>query len=137
MIIELPEAHKNQETIIESDARFRVVMCGRRFGKSELSQVEIIKNAIVGQTVAYITPTYNLAKTFFDKLAKAVPFASNRSDLTIEFPNGGSVQFFTGERLDNLRGRKFHLVVIDEASFIPDLEGGWLNSIRPTLTDYK
>ena len=137
MIIELPEPHKNQIEIIDSSARFRVVMCGRRFGKSELSQVEIIKNAIVGQTVAYITPTYNLAKTFFDKLAKAVPFASNRSDLTIEFPNGGSVQFFTGERLDNLRGRKFHLVVVDEASFIPDLEGGWLNSIRPTLTDYK
>ena len=58
MIIELPEAHKNQETIIESEARFRVVMCGRRFGKSELSQVEIIKNAIVGQTVAYITPLF-------------------------------------------------------------------------------
>jgi hypothetical protein len=137
MIIELPEPHKNQIGIIESEARFRVVMCGRRFGKSELSQVEIIKNAIVGQSVAYITPTYNLAKTFFDKLAKAVPFASNRSDLTIEFPNGGSVQFFTGERLDNLRGRKFHLVVVDEASFIPNLEDGWLNSIRPTLTDYK
>jgi hypothetical protein len=45
--------------------------------------------------------------------------------------------FFTGERLDNLRGRKFHLVVVDEASFISDLESGWLNSIRPTLTDYK
>jgi len=39
--------------------------------------------------------------------------------------------------LDNLRGRKFHFGVIDEASFIPDLENGWLNSIRPTLTDYK
>jgi hypothetical protein len=137
MIIELPEAHINQERIIDSDARFRVVMCGRRFGKSELSQVEIIRHALVGQSVAYITPNYNLAKTFFDKLAKAVPFTSNRSDLTIMFPNEGSVQFFTGERLDNLRGRKFHLVVIDEASFIPDLEQGWLNSIRPTLTDYK
>jgi hypothetical protein len=43
----------------------------------------------------------------------------------------------TGERLDNLRGRKFHRVVIDEASFIPDLETGWLNAIRPTLTDFK
>jgi hypothetical protein len=29
------------------------------------------------------------------------------------------------------------LVIIDEASFIPDLESGWQNSIRPTLTDYK
>ena len=28
-------------------------------------------------------------------------------------------------------------MVIDEASFIPNLEDGWLNSIRPTLTDYK
>ena len=138
MILELPEAHINQTKILESTARFRVVMCGRRFGKSELSQVEIISNAIQGMNVAYITPTYKLAKTFFEKLTQSLPtFENNKSDLTIHFPNSGTVEFFTGERLDNLRGRKFHLVVIDEASFIPDLEDGWLNSIRPTLTDYQ
>lgn len=137
MRIELPRPHDNQQRIIDSAARFRVVMCGRRFGKSELSQVEIIMAAIQGRKVAYITPTYSLAKTFFDRLTKALPFPSNRQDLTIAFPNDGTVQFFTGERLDNLRGRKYHLVVVDEASFIPDLEDGWLNSIRPTLTDYK
>lgn len=112
-------------------------MCGRRFGKSELAQIEIIYEAIKGNSVAYITPTYQLAKTFFNKLVKTIPFENNKSDLTIQFPNDGSVMFFTGERLDNLRGRKFHLVIIDEASFIPNLEDGWLNSIRPTLTDYK
>lgn len=112
-------------------------MCGRRFGKSELAQIEIIYEAIKGNSVAYITPTYQLAKTFFNKLVKTIPFENNKSDLTIQFPNNGSVIFFTGERLDNLRGRKFHLVIIDEASFIPNLEDGWLNSIRPTLTDYK
>lgn len=137
MTIHLPEPHPNQQTILDSEVRFRVVMCGRRFGKSELSQIEIVTNAIVGQRVAYITPTYNLAKTFFDKLSAALPFPNNRTELTIQFPNGGNVQFFTGERLDNLRGRKYHLVVVDEASFIPNLEDGWLNSIRPTLTDYK
>ncbi len=137
MILELPEAHINQTKILESTARFRVVMCGRRFGKSELSQVEIISNALQGMKVAYITPTYKLAKTFFEKLTQCVPFENNKSDLTIHFPNGGTVEFFTGERLDNLRGRKFHLVVIDEASFISDLQDGWLNSIRPTLTDYQ
>jgi phage FluMu gp28-like protein len=137
MRIELPQPHINQQAILDSTSRFRVVMCGRRFGKSELSQIEIITSALHGNNVAYITPTYSLAKTFFDQLSKAVPFASNRSDLAITFPNNGKVQFFTGERLDNMRGRKFHLVVIDEASFIPDLENGWLNSIRPTLTDYK
>jgi len=137
MIIELPEPHFNQQKILDCHSRFRVVMCGRRFGKSELSQIEMITNALMGKSVAYITPTYKLAKTFFDKLIKILPFENNKSELIIKFVNGGSVEFFTGERLDNLRGRKFHLVVIDEASFIPDLESGWLNSIRPTLTDYK
>ena len=137
MRLELPQPHTNQQRILDSQSRFRVVMCGRRFGKSELSQIEIITNALVGKNVAYITPTYQLARVFFEKLIKAVPFESNKSELSIKFPNDGSVEFFTGERLDNLRGRKFHLVVIDEASFIPNLEEGWLNSIRPTLTDYK
>jgi len=137
MRLELPEPHINQQRILDSEARFRVVMCGRRFGKSELSQIEIISNALLGKSVAYITPTYQLARVFFERLIQAVPFESNKSELTIKFPNGGSVDFFTGERLDNLRGRKFHLVVVDEASFIPNLEDGWLNSIRPTLTDYK
>jgi hypothetical protein len=136
MRLELPNPHINQKPILASKARFRILMCGRRWGKSELSQIEIITEALKGHQVAYITPTYNLAKTFFDKLAKAVPFPANRSELTISLPTKGSIQFFTGERLDNLRGRKFHLVVVDEASFIPNLEDGWLNSIRPTLTDY-
>lgn len=136
MRIELPVPHINQLPILQSKSRFRVVMCGRRFGKSELSQIEIITAGLKGKQVAYITPTYNLAKTFFDKLAKVIPFPANRSELTVTLPTGGSIQFFTGERLDNLRGRKFHLVVVDEASFIPNLEDGWLNSIRPTLTDY-
>ena len=137
MRIELPEPHINQQRILDSSARFRVVMCGRRFGKSELSQIEIISHALRGYNVAYITPTYKLAKTFFEKLTQVIPFENNKSDLIITFPTKGTVEFFTGERLDNLRGRKFHFVVIDEASFIPNLEDGWLNSIRPTLTDYK
>jgi phage FluMu gp28-like protein len=137
MTIEIPEPHINQEAILNCDARFIVVLCGRRFGKSELCQIKIIMEAMQGKDIAYITPTYSLAKQFFGKLINVLPFPSDKSDLIIKFPNGGSVEFFTGERLDNLRGRKFHGVIIDEASFIPDLENGWLNSIRPTLTDYK
>jgi hypothetical protein len=112
-------------------------MCGRRFGKSELSQILSISEAIKGGQVAYITPTYKLAKAFFERLTAALPFKNNISNLKIYCPNNGSIEFYTGERLDNLRGRKFHLVIIDEAAFIPDLESGWQNSIRPTLTDYQ
>ena len=135
MIIEVPEPHINQEPILDSEARFVVLMCGRRFGKSELSQIKLITKAIQGEQIAYITPTYKLAKQFYEKLSASLPYQSK--DLKIYFPNGGMVEFFTGERLDNLRGRKFHGVIVDEASFISDLEDGWLNSIRPTLTDYK
>ena len=137
MRIELPNPHINQKKILECEKRFIVVMCGRRFGKSELSQIIGIKEAITGGQVAYITPTYKLAKAFFERLTAALPFKNNISNLKIYCPNNGSIEFYTGERLDNLRGRKFHLVIIDEAAFIPDLESGWQNSIRPTLTDYE
>ncbi|HBT93334.1 MAG TPA: hypothetical protein DEB23_03535 [Chitinophagaceae bacterium] len=137
MRIELPNPHINQKKILECDRRFIVVMCGRRFGKSELSQILSISEAIKGGQVAYITPTYKLAKAFFERLTAAIPFKNNISNLKIYCPNNGSIEFYTGERLDNLRGRKFNLVIIDEAAFIPDLESGWQNSIRPTLTDYE
>ena len=137
MRIELPTPHINQQQILNADRRFVVVMCGRRFGKSELSQILIIKEALNGGQVAYITPTYKLAQVFFERLTKVLPFKNNIQKLKIYCPNEGSIEFFTGERLDNLRGRKFHLVIIDEAAFISDLEDGWNNSIRPTLTDFE
>lgn len=136
----LPKPHQAQQRVLNSNARFRVLMCGRRFGKSLISQSISIETGIYKKKVAYITPTYALGKTFFKEILQMLPneiYKKNESDLTIEFITGGSVQFFTGERLDALRGRKFHLVIIDEASFIPNLEDGWNNSIRPTLTDYK
>jgi len=130
--------HAAQQAVLDSDARFKVLMCGRRFGKSLIAQVQALMTLIEGKRVAYITPTSLLAKSFFLELDKNLPptVKRNASDLTIEM-NGGLMRFFTGERLDNLRGMKFHLVIVDEASYISDLEQGWLNSIRPTLTDYK
>jgi len=140
MEIILPNPHQAQEKVLRSKARFRVLMCGRRFGKSLISQVITSVQALKGQHVAYITPTYQLAKVFFDELCLLLPIEvaiPNRSDLTLKLATGGTIRFFTGERLDNLRGLKFHYVIIDEASFITDLESGWNNSIRPTLTDYQ
>jgi hypothetical protein len=138
--VSLYKAHDAQKAVLDCDKRFIVMMAGRRFGKSLISQTIALKCAIDRQRVAYITPTYQLGKIFFKELIDLIPneiYSKNESDLVIEFITGGSVRFFTGERLDNLRGLKFHLCIVDEASFIPDLENGWLNSIRPTLTDYK
>ena len=138
--IKLPKPHAAQRAVLDSPARFRVMMCGRRFGKSLISQNISIENGLANKKVAYITPTYQLGKTFFQEICKVLPekiYKKNETDLTINFITGGQIRFFTGERLDALRGLKFHLVIIDEASYIANLQDGWLNSIRPTLTDYK
>lgn len=136
----LNKPHKAQRAVLESPARFRVLMCGRRWGKSLISQNLAVKTGIKKQLVAYITPTYQLGKIFFQEMVKNLPgeiYSKNESDLVINFITGGSIRFFTGERLDAMRGLKFHLVIVDEASYIANLQEGWQNSIRPTLTDYK
>ena len=138
--LKLHNPHQAQKQVLDCESRFIVMMAGRRFGKSLISQTISIETAVNKKRVAYITPTYQLGKIFFKEIVDLLPleiYSKNESDLVITFITGGSIRFFTGERLDNLRGLKFHLAVIDEASFIPNLEDGWLNSIRPTLTDYK
>lgn len=139
--LKLPKPHTGQQQVLNSKARFKVLMCGRRWGKSLISQLISILGCVEAKQIAYVTPTYQLSKIFFQDILSLLPTTliktANKSDLRIEFITGGSLSFMTGENLQSFRGRKFHTVVIDEASYIPDLENAWLNSIRPTLTDYK
>ncbi|TWR26913.1 hypothetical protein FPZ42_07715 [Mucilaginibacter achroorhodeus] len=139
--IKLPRPHAGQKAVLDSKARFKVLLCGRRWGKSLISQIISILGVIEGKHVAYVTPTYQLGRIFFADVLRSIPVAliksANKSDLIITLRTGGTLSFLTGERLDAFRGRKFHTVIIDEAAYIPDLESAWLNSIRPTLTDYK
>lgn len=139
--VNLPKPHDGQNDVLASEARFKVLLCGRRWGKSLVSQIIAIMQILWKNEVAYITPTYKLSKVFFEEVLKTLPKdiikTANKSDLRIELITGGVLQFFTGEALNNLRGRKFHYVIIDEASYIPDLQNAWANAIRPTLTDYE
>lgn len=140
MEIVLPEPHKGQQAVLNSTARFIVLMCGRRWGKSLISQLLSVLGGLDREEIAYITPTYQLGKYFFEEILLLLPdevYKSNKADLTISFITGGYVQFFTGENLNALRGRKFHKVIVDEGAFIPGLMAAWNNIIRPTLTDYK
>lgn len=136
----LKKPHPAQRAVLDCTARFRVMMCGRRFGKSLISQNISVEDGVQRKNIAYVTPTYQLGKIFFQEILKTIPveiYRKNETDLVINFITGGSIRFFTGEKLDAMRGLKFHLVIIDEASYIANLKEGWENSIRPTLTDYK
>lgn len=139
--LDLPYPHKGQRTVLRSPARFKVLMCGRRWGKSVIAQVIGKKGMLKGKRIAYVTPEFSLAKEFFKEILQSLPAAliksSNKTDLTIEFKTGGYIRFFSGEALNSMRGLKFHTVIIDEAAFVKDLESDWKNIIRPTLTDYR
>jgi hypothetical protein len=52
-----------QQTIVDAPQRFKVVVAGRRFGKTHLSIRELCRHAKdPDQTVWYVAPTYRQAK---------------------------------------------------------------------------
>jgi hypothetical protein len=142
--INLPKPHLGQQLVLRSKARWKVLMCGRRWGKSLICQLISIISTANNKHIGYVTPTYKLSKVFFADIIKMLPpklvKSANKSDLVILLVTGGSISFMSGESeatLEAFRGRKFHKVIIDEAAHIPDLEAAWNNSIRATLLDYK
>lgn len=137
----LPRPHPSQQLVLQSKSRFIVLLCGRRWGKSQIAQIISINKMLNGEKIAYITPTFDLSKNFYGEIIRALPqeiiSSSNKSDLTLELITGGSLKFFSGESLERFRGYKFHYIIVDEAAFIPNLEEEWYASIRPTLSDYQ
>ena len=59
--VRLHKRHPGQVAIAQHPARFRVVMCGRRWGKSACGIREACDAAIAGQPVGWFAPTYKLA----------------------------------------------------------------------------
>ena len=59
--VRLHKLHPGQKAIADHPARFRVVMCGRRFGKSALGIRLVCDAALKGQPVGWFAPSYKLA----------------------------------------------------------------------------
>jgi len=140
--LKLPKPHPTQQIVLNAyiTTRFITMCCGRRWGKSLISKNISIVEALKGKTICYITPQFRLAKKFFKEILNLLPtdlYKANQSDLSIEFITGGSIYFFSGENLDSTRGGEYDVLIIDEASFIPDLEQGWKNALRPLITKTK
>lgn len=116
------------ERFTEAFQKTFVVKAMRQVGKSAMAQNELLrfglqfKNSVNG----YIAPTLKLSKKLYreikSSLANTGLLASfNGSDLIIELVNGSTINFFSAEQGDNLRGFTISgLLVIDEAAFIAD-----------------
>ena len=129
-----------QGEVFQSKTRFRVLVAGRRFGKSYLSCIELLRAAIdrPGEVYFYCAPTYRMAKDIAWKTLKTlVPQAwvasKNESDLKIELRNGSMIELKGTENAMALRGRSLGGVVLDEAAFMDS--GVWFEVLRPALAD--
>lgn len=129
-----------QLKIVEAPQRFKVVVAGRRFGKTHLSIRELCKNAKdPDKTVWYIAPTYRQAKMItWKKLRKKLidlKWAKkiNETELSIELKNGSVIALKGADNYDSLRGIGLDYLVIDEFADV-DPEA-WYETLRPTLSD--
>jgi len=142
MNIELYDPHPNQEKIhqaINNDGyKYYVLNIGRQFGKSLLATNQVLYwcfNEVC--ECGWVSPVYNQAFKVYEQIIKA--FADNpqvfkKKDgqkLRIEFINGSTLQFFSSERYDNIRGFTFDYLVCDEFAFQSDK--AWSEVLRATI----
>ena len=131
-----------QKIISNDESRFRVVVAGRRFGKSFLSINELAKYArIPNRKCLYVAPTYRQAKTvIWDELKNqlyAVNWVKkiNESELMIHLINNSTIAIRSSDNKEALRGAKYDFIVLDECA---DMDPETFYSVlRPTLSDTK
>ena len=132
-----------QQTIADNPSRFKVVVAGRRFGKTYLSMREICYRARVpNQEIFYITTSYRAAKMILWKPLKRRLLdlrwvrKINESELSILLKNGSTISLKGAEDPDKLRGVSLSYAVIDEAAECK-LESLWGEIVRPALADQQ
>jgi hypothetical protein len=136
--LRLPEPHPGQVKVIQQARRFNVVCCGRRWGKTALGMDRLIQTALQGKPVAWFSPSNKYgAETWRELRATLAPVTRDKSEQEkrLELVGGGVVDLWSLDSPDSGRGRKYAMVVIDEAALVANLSEAWQQSIRPTLTD--
>ena len=141
-ILELcTELHHNQFVIRRDPARFRVLVAGRRFGKTTLAIDELIEHAGTSKHPCwYIAPTYKQAKMIawemlLSKLPRELIESKNEVELTVKMIVGAPICLKGADNEDSLRGAGLSFVVLDEYAMMK--RNVWQEIVRPMLTDTK
>ena len=129
-----------QQAVSDSDKRFRVLIGGRRLGKTFLAIRELARFARVpDRKVMYIAPSYRMAKQLVWKELKQKLIAinwlakANESELTVTLVNGSVIMLRSADNYDSIRGLGVDFVVFDE--FADIAKETWTEVVRPALSD--
>jgi len=131
-----------QRVVADDKTRFRVLVTGRRFGKTTLAIRELCYHArIPNRLVWMIAPSYRQAKQIawvkLKNILKDLRWASkiNEADLTVHLKNGSRICLRGADNKDSLRGVGIDFLVMDETADIE--ETAWTEVLRPTLSDTR
>lgn len=142
--------HRQQWLYHDSRARFRVPVCGRRFGKSTMAGRDLEPHLFThGKRYWIVGPTYDLAEKEFRviwddlivKLAlgkdKKVKKAYNKKqgDMYIQFPWGTRLEVRSADHPEFLVGEALDGAVMSEAA--KQKKETWERFIRPSLADKR
>ncbi len=116
--------HEGQREVYDSPARFKVVVCGRQWGKTSLAALTCVEEAAVrGGKAWWVSPHYKEGDHAWEILlflCKDIPGVQveRRPHYRVHFPSGGSVQVHSADNPDSLRGATLSGLVMDEAAKI-------------------
>lgn len=138
--VTLPRLHVGQAKCVAEAARFNVLYCGRRFGKTVLGRERASRVLLAGGKVAWFAPDYTyLGRPWEDTKAALGPAIERLSEQKrkIWLRTGGEFHCYTLDKPEPARGEHFDLAIVDEAAIAPKLRRQWPSSIRPTLVDRR
>ena len=141
--------HPEQDRLLKSPARFKVVPAGRRSGKTELvgKRMTVLKAMRAHEEIKYDppytfgvgAPTRDQAKRiYWNDLKKLVPekFMAkkpNESHLEIELINGAQIKVIGMDRPERIEGSPWDGFTLDEYGNMK--RQTWTEHLRPALSD--
>jgi hypothetical protein len=133
--------HSGQREVFDDPRRFKVVVAGRRWGKTQLAKITIVKHALEPKRLIwYVAPTYAMARSIlWDELKDFFPprtiTSVNETRMTIKLINGTRIELKGADKPDTLRGVGLNYLIIDEAQDIK--QETWFKVLRPTLASTR
>ncbi len=141
MILKL---HPTQQIVAKDNHDFRVVVCGRQWGKTSLAVEEMTACGYSqgGKEIGYLASTFDQARNIAWVMLKdktnsiwVKPPNESRLELTIHTQDGGESRLTLGgyENIETYRGRQFDFLVPDEVALMRNFEYNWHAVLEPTL----
>jgi hypothetical protein len=127
--------------------RYKILRCGRRFGKTEFAKIWIGQGLLQGWECAWLAPQHKIwSEAYMEIKGMLRPLweSGSMGSSVIRLKNRGRLDFWTlGNEIAG-RSRRYRRVVIDEAAFAKNgdnkVDGSmmeiWEKAIKPTLFDY-